>query len=166
MTCPTHGSECVLSGLAGWKPADCAGVLLEGEVALRRRKGWPPVGGERGRAVLSVSRDSGYDLERPLLNDDWEAHKTHDQDRWEKMNPGKPWPGAATDLAVKGGEKVWKNYIPGVGPVINNMRERREYMRLTGHREIEKGEKWGEVSPRERAARELVARWKAFVTKG
>ena len=165
MNCPTHGSECVLNGLEGWKAEDCAGVLLEGEVALRRRKGWPSLS-ERGRCVLSVSRDVDCDMRKPLINDDYEAHKTHDQVRWEKMRPGVPWPGAAVDLACKQGPKVWKNYIPGVGPVINNMRERREYMRLTGHREIEKGERWGEVSPRERAARELVSRWKAFVTKG
>lgn len=165
MICPTHGNECALNRYRGWKPMDCARILDEGEVALRRRKGWPPIT-ECGRAVLSVSRDSGYDLERPLLNDDYEAHKTHDQERWEKLRPGVPWPGAAVDLAVKGGEKVWKNYIPGVGPVIKNKRERAEYMRLTGHREIDKGERWGEVSPNARAAQALASRWKAFVTKG
>lgn len=165
MKCPTHGDDCAVSRFDGWTAEDCAGMLLEGEVALRRRKGWPSVT-ETGRAVISVSRDSGYDLERPLLNDDYEAHRTHDEERWKRMRPDQPWPGTAYDLQCPEGPKVWKNYVAGQGPVIRNKAERREYMRLTGHREIERGEDTGRVESRDRLRSELRERLLRFVRKG
>ncbi|TXH58460.1 MAG: hypothetical protein E6Q97_02105 [Desulfurellales bacterium] len=40
--------------------------------------------------------------------------------------------GVVPDLADAEGEKVWKNYVPGVGPVIRNNDELRDYCRITG----------------------------------
>jgi hypothetical protein len=95
-----------------------------------------------------------------------EAEKTYDQESWEKKHPGTKWPGTAFDLQSKIGEKVWKNYIPGKGPVIRNQAERREYMRLTGHRELDRGENFGHVNPRERVMRELREKFRAHMAKG
>lgn len=40
--------------------------------------------------------------------------------------------GVVPDLADAEGERVWKNYVPGVGPIIRNNDELRDYCRLTG----------------------------------
>lgn len=40
--------------------------------------------------------------------------------------------GVIPDLADPTGEREWKNYVPGVGPVIANNDELRSYCRLTG----------------------------------
>lgn len=158
--CAVHGDLCLLRHLVGWEPADCAGLMDEGLIHLKRRKGWPEYVHSATMEAPEAERELGAVIHMP------EAEKTYDQERWERMRPGVPWPGTAFDLQCPEGPKVWKNYIPGKGPVIRNPQERREYMRLTGHREIERGEDFGRVEPRERLRREIRERFLRFVRKG
>lgn len=159
--CTVHRELCQLRYLQGWVPKDCLGLMDEGLVHLKRRKGWPEgVRSATMDAPMAEDPDCGTVIRMP------EFEKTFDQERWEKMYPGKKWHGAAQDLACAQGPKVWKNYIPGKGPVIRNQAERREYMRLTGHRELERGENFGHVSPRERAMAEFREKFTRHMQKG
>ena len=159
--CTVHGDACALLHLKGWKQADCVGLMDEGLVRLKRRKGWP----HSVRSATMETSEPQYDELGALIHMP-EAEKTYDQERWEKMYPDRKWPGTAHDLQCKQGEKVWKNYIPGKGPVIRNQAERREYMRLTGHRELERGENFGHVSSQERAMSEFREKFRAHMMKG
>ena len=159
--CTVHGDACALIHLTGWEQADCVGLMDEGLVRLKRRKGWP----HYVRSATMEAAEPQYDALGALIHMP-EAEKTYDQERWERMYPDRKWPGTAFDLQCKQGEKVWKNYIPGKGPVIRNQAERREYMRLTGHRELERGENFGQVSSQERAMSEFREKFRAHMMKG
>jgi len=42
--------------------------------------------------------------------------------------------GVVQDLHCDEGPSVWKNYLPGVGPIIRNQTDLRDFCRLTRHR--------------------------------